>query len=296
MLNFKRNSIKFILFIIFSTLILCFYINSQDYKDTYDIVYKTVGDRELMMDIQQPLPTGIVRPVIIFLCGNAYGGDKSINRGMFSYALDLATTRGYVAVTVDYSSDQENTNRRPIATFPAQIHDIKTAIRFLKANAVKYDIDPKRIGILGHSSGANLALLAGLTKTSDGLEGSDQYKEYTSTVQAIVNFSGPTDLLLAHNNIADVLDLYMGCKPETNPDLYKKASPISYVWRGGPPVLTIHGEKDRSVFLEQALILDKKMKEVGASHTLIIIKDGGHDFTIDNSVWDFFEKVLKPVK
>jgi acetyl esterase/lipase len=192
---------------------------------------------------------------------------------------------------VDYSSSGQNSNGRPIGTFPSQIYDVKSAVRFLRANAKQYDIDPNKIGVIGFSSGGNLALLLALTVPADGLEGNDNYLQYSSSVQAVVNLSGVTDL--ASWNKEPFVSAYLGGSLQAKPEQYKRASPINYVKPGMTPILTIHGEKDMVVFPDQARMLDARLKEVGASHTLIIKSDLGHNDEIDQNVWNFLEKVLK---
>ena len=266
-------------------------IYGQNAIESYDIVYRNLNGRELMLDISRPQPEGVARPAIVFLCGNGWGYDKSINRGQFSYALDLAVANGYVGVTVDYSSTRENLYHRPVGIFPAQVHDVKSAVRFLKANAKKFDIDPSRIGVVGFSSGANLALMLAFTRTTDGLEGVDDYLQYSSAVQAVVNFSAATDLVSW--NMEPYVSAYIGGSLESKPDLFKKASPVVYVHPGTPPVLTIHGDSDTAVPPEQAFLLDRKMREVGAPHTLVIKADYRHTFDFDAKVWDFLDNALK---
>jgi acetyl esterase/lipase len=259
--------------------------------ETYGVTYKTIDGKELQMDIQRPQPEGVAKPVVVFLCGNGWGYEKTINREYFWYALDLANQNGYVAVTVDYSSSVQNSNNRPIGTFPNQIYDVKSAIRFLKANAKQYDIDPTRIGVIGFSSGANLALLLALTVPADGLEGTDAYTQYSSSVQAVVNLSGVTDL--TSWNGEPYVSAYLGGSLQAKPDQYKRASPITYVKPGGAPVLTIHGEKDSVVSPDQARLFDARMKAVGASHSLVIKSDLTHNDDIGQDVWDFLNKFLK---
>ena len=264
---------------------------AQDDVETYGVTYKTVEAKELQMDIQRPQSVGFAKPAVVFLCGNGWGYERTINREYFWYALDLANQNGYVAVTVDYSSSTQNSNNRPIGTFPCQIYDVKSAIRFLKANAKQYDIDPTRIGVVGFSSGANLALLLALTVPADGLEGQDDYPQYSSSVQAVVNLSGVTDL--ARWNKEPYVSAYLGGSLQAKPETYQKASPINYVKPGMAPVLTIHGERDAVVSPDQALLFDARMREVGASHTLIMKRDLAHTDEIDQDVWDFLNKYLK---
>ena len=264
---------------------------AQTNVESYGVTYRTIDGKELQMDIQRPQPVGVAKPIVVFLCGNGWGYERTINREAFWYALDLANERGYVAATVDYSSSTQNSNGRPVGTFPSQVYDVKSAIRFLRAHARQYDIDPARIGVVGFSSGANLALLLALAAPADGLEGQDDYPQYSSSVQAVVNLSGATDL--ARWNREPFVSAYLGGSLQAMPEQYKRASPITYVKPGAAPVLTIHGEKDMIVPPDQARLLDERMKEVGASHTLIIRRDLGHNDQLDQDVWNFLEGLLK---
>lgn len=267
------------------------YLQAQTNIETYAVPYKIVNGRELLMDIQRPRPEGIPKPAVVFLCGNGWGYDRTLNREGFWYALDMANERGYVAATVDYSSSVQNNNGRPIGIFPAQIYDAKSAIRFLRANAEQYDIDPARIAVVGFSSGGNLALLLGLTVPEDGLEGQDGNLQYSSAVQAVVNLSGVADLVSW--NKEPYVSAYLGGSLQEKPEQYRRASPINFVKPGVAPILTVHGEKDLVVSPDQALMLDARMKEAGAPHTLVLESGRGHSDELDQPVWDFLEKALK---
>jgi len=134
-------------------------------------------------------------------------------------------------------------------------------------------------------------LLLALTVPADGLEGDDNYLQYSSSVQAVVNLSGVTDLVSW--NREPFVSAYMGGSLQAKRGQYVRASPITYVKPGMAPVLTIHGERDMIVPPEQARTLDARMKEVGASHTLIIKSDLRHNDEIDQNVWDFLAKALE---
>ena len=231
----------------------------------------------------------------MFLCGNGWGYTRTYDRTEFAYGLDLAAAKGYVGVTVDYSSTRANGNDRPTGAFPAQVYDVKSAIRFLRANADRFDIDPDRIAVVGHSSGGNLALMLGLTRPEDGLEGKDDYLQYSSAVQAVVNFAGPTELASDYLSTPEVDSAYVGGTPKAVPDRYRMASPVTYVRPDAPPILTIHGDKDTASSVGQAFLLDEKMRDAGGSHTLIVKKGAGHmDFSLaEPAVWEFLARVLR---
>jgi acetyl esterase/lipase len=195
---------------------------------------------------------------------------------------------------------KETTTAAPI--FPAQIHDAKAAIRWVRANAKKYHIDPNRIGVTGASAGGHLSLLVGLTDPSSGLEGKSGNAGQSSRVQAVVNVFGPTDMKYCYekSSVAWIFRLFLGGTPDEAPERYKAASPITYVSKDDPPILTLHGDKDALVPVEQAKALDEKMKGVGAFHTLIVFKGQGHGFGGEDgkqaadATWKFFDQHLKP--
>ena len=217
-----------------------------------------------------------------------------------------AAKRGYVAATISYrlmkfdEAKKETTTATPI--FPAQIHDAKAAIRWMRANAAKYHVDPSRIGVTGGSAGGHLSLLVGLTDAKSNLEGDGGNPDHSSRVQAVVNVFGPTDMAACHktSSVAWIFRLFMGGTPDEAAETYKAASPITYVSEDDPPVLTLHGDRDALVPIEQATTLDEKMKAAGASHTLMIFERQGHGFGGEHAInsvtamWKFFDQHLKP--
>ena len=187
-----------------------------------------------------------------------------------------------------------------IYTFPAQVQDVKCAVRWLRANARKYKLDPNRIGVVGWDSGGHLALMLGLTDSSHGLEGECGNMKYSSRVQAVVSSAGFTNLkslyIETSNSRPYVID-FLGGTPEEIPERYIASSPLTYVSEDDPPVLLIQGDNDVFVPLSQAELLGKRMNEVGASHVLITMKGARHDglaFFFGNSpIWVFFDEHLK---
>jgi acetyl esterase/lipase len=180
------------------------------------------------------------------------------------------------------------------------VHDLKCAVRWLRENAPKYNIDKNRIGAVGVSSGGTLALMLGLTDTSDGLEGDCGDSGISSRIQAAVNLAGGTDMVAHYEVRSGYIGPYLGSSPEEAPQRYKAASPVTYVSADDPPVLTLCGTRDPS--LPQVTLFDEKMIMIGATHTLIVKEGAGHgiyalvSFYEDNPVWDFFDTHLKQVE
>ena len=144
----------------------------------------------------------------------------------------LFARKGYVAVTISY-------RLAPDAKFPAQIEDCKAAVRWLRANAKKYRIDPDHIGVVGFSAGGHLCCLLGVTDKKDGLEGEGGNADQSSRVQAVVSYFGPTDLCektWSKDVEEKVLAPFVGASFDDKPALYKKVSPITYVPKDAPPL------------------------------------------------------------
>jgi acetyl esterase/lipase len=188
--------------------------------------------------------------------------------------------------------------------FLGQLFDVKAAIRWLRANSAHCRLDPQRIGVAGYSAGGHLALLAGLTGPEDNLEGNDGSRDFSSRVQAVVNISGVVDMVFTYQttNKKEVIRMLMGGTPEEVPEMYKAASPLTYVSPDDPPVVTIHGDQDQLVRFEQARVLDARMKEVGVPHTLVIFEGQGHVFVpefeekAERAMWGFLDKQLKNLR
>lgn len=272
--------------------------------DTLDenITYCTVDGEDLKLDLARPDGDGPF-PAIVFIHGGGWLGG---NRQAYKSQISEAAQRGYVAATISYrlmkfdQAKKETTTATP--RFPAQIHDAKAAIRWLRANAAKYHVDANRIGVTGGSAGGHLSLLVGLTDRDSKLEGEGGNLDQSSRVQAVVNVFGPTEMATCHkaSSVAWIFRLFMGGVPEESAETYVAASPVTYVSKDDPPVLTLHGDRDELVPIDQATALDKKMKEAGASHTLMIFEGQGHGFGGEyakkaaDATWSFFDQHLKP--
>jgi len=192
------------------------------------------------------------------------------------------------------------------APFPAQIEDCKAAVRWLRANAAKYNLDADRIGAWGHSAGGHLSALLGTSGGVQELEGNGDNMSYSSRVQAVRDVSGPADLLRLYHDASDAstgtrpkatsyIDALLGGPAEQNKTKAMAASPITYVSKDDPPFLIIHGENDFSVPASQGELLAAALKATGVETTLEITPQGhsagGPRFL--PIVKAFFDKYLK---
>jgi acetyl esterase/lipase len=240
-----------------------------------DVVYGKGGDRDLKMDILRPktAPDNPM-PVLVWIHG---GGWRAGNKSTGIAKLIPFAQAGYFCATVEYRLSQE-------ALFPAQIHDCKCAIRFLRAHAKQYSLDPDRIGVWGSSAGGHLVSLLGTGGDVKELEGEGGWPEFSSRVQAVCNWYGPSDLIHIGDAPSRIDRSSPNC-PEArliggslmqNREKAAAASPVTYVTEDDPPFLIMHGEFDETVPLDQSRRLSLALKKAGIDYRFYIIKDAGH--------------------
>jgi acetyl esterase/lipase len=267
------------------------------YKTGYlerNIVFANAGETQLKLDIVWPKGPGPF-PALVYIYGSGFGYWPA-SRFACMPSLDEALSKGYVATEIDYRQTTEKVDGRARWRFPGLVYDAKAAVRWLRANARKYNIDPDHIGAVGFSSGAYLALMLGVTSPIDRLEGDSTSYGYSSAVQAVASCAGPTDFVTHWNDrgAPEILGPLMGGTPEQYPEEFRKASPLTYVSGNSAPTLLIHGDRDGNVSADQSVALSEKMKKVGANVQLIIRKNRGHeDFTRDPEVFEFMDRQLK---
>ncbi len=213
-----------------------------------------------------------LRPGIVVVHGGGWrGGDK--RRGQWAAIPARYASDGYVAISVNYRLTGE-------APWPAQIEDVKAAVRWLRAHSDEYRVDPDRLGAYGNSAGAHLVSLLGLVKETDGLEGSGPHQDESSLVQAVCASATPTDFL--NWGGPGVLPQRLSTSFLAGPDgalkdRARQASPITYAREGAPPLLLIHGTADRTVPIEQSDRFAKALREAGAQEVRYMIFDNeGH--------------------
>jgi acetyl esterase/lipase len=257
-----------------------------------DLDYGKGGQTDLKLDLAMPKDGTGPFPAIVCVHG---GGWKAGRRQDLAKTIEGMAARGYVAVTVSYRFSPE-------AKFPAQIEDCKAAVRWLRANAAKYHVNPDRIGAVGFSAGGHLVCLLGTTDKNDGLEGQGGNPEQSSRVQAVVSFFGPTDFTTKTWNETiekEFLLPFFGATIEENPTIYKKASSISYVTKDDPPFLFFHGTEDKLVGIRHSQLLADKLKDVGVKANVVVMEGQGHGWqgeklrqSIDQ-MFTFFDQELK---
>lgn len=258
-----------------------------------DIVYGKADGVELQLNLALPKGKGPFPAVVCVHGGGWYQGQRSD----MDFMTELLARRGYVAATVSYRLVSK-------ARFPAQIEDCKAAVRWLRANAEKYKVNPDRIGAVGPSAGGHLACLLGVTDKKDGLEGSDGSPDQSSRVQAVVSFFGRTNFMKKtwDNELEEKIFVpLIGASFDDKPELYKRISPIAYASRASPPFLFIHGAEDKLVPSQDSIDMAKKLQTAGVSAKAVIVEGVGHGSADWGDKWakyveqavEFFDDHLK---
>ncbi len=235
-----------------------------------DLIYATVGDRSLLVDLY--LPEADNPQLIVWIHGGAWhsGSKENPPLGLLEH--------GYALASVDYRLSVE-------APFPAQIHDIKASIRFLRAHADQYGYQTDPIYIWGSSAGGHLVALAGVTNGVEVLEGNlGEYQDQSSDLQGVINFFGPTNFLTILPQSTPhglsvrgpALALLLGKPLDQAEDLARLASPVFHVGTGDPPMLIVHGDQDVQVPVNQALELHAAYQKEGLLSRLEILPGAGH--------------------
>ena len=261
-------------------------------KVDQNIAFAQVDGRSLGLDIYSPKKTSGKLPVVVWIHGGSWNsGSKDVCPIGFMAAQNLAV------VSLDY-------RLVPAATFPAQLHDCKAAIRWLRANAAKYNLDADHIGIFGASAGGHLALLLATTADNPKMEGDvGGNLNFSSRVQCVCAFYPPTDLnrLVSNPKIraspdGDVAKL-IGSAVADNVDQANFASPLYYVDKKCAPVFLMHGGADELVPPEQSKIFFEALKNAGVEAQLEIIPGQGHGIIAPpapaKKIYQFFQTHLK---
>lgn len=241
-----------------------------------DIGYATVGEHQLSLDLYQPVSAEQPSPLVIWVHGGAWrSGSKA------DAPVAQLIEHGFAIASVDYRLS-------PVSRFPAQIHDIKAAIRFLRARAAQYKLDPARFAVAGSSAGGHLAALVGVTNDQEELEGAvGEHLSESADVQAIISFYGASNLqtILSQSTPhglqvrVPALQLLLGGQPEEKPTLARLASPVAHVDPGDPPLLLIHGDQDPQMPFAQSRELESVYEQHHLPVQLHVVHGGVHGGT-----------------
>lgn len=256
-----------------------------------DIEYSNPDNQHLQVNMARPKGEGPF-PAIVCIHG---GGFRAGKRQGYDPLIRRLAQRGYVALTVSY-------RLAPKYPFPAAVHDTKAAVRWLRANARKYHVDPNRVGTTGGSAGGHLAQFLGVTAGVKEFEGDGGHPEQSSAVTCVVNYYGPSDFTQSYGKSVDaheVLPLFLGGNLEQARQRHIVSSPLYWVTPHAAPTLFVHGTKDNYVAFEQAQWIHDRMKAAGVEVELLALEGAGHGFRgedaqkAETAMIAFFDRHLK---
>ena len=264
----------------------------------HDVVIGKGGDRDLHAEVAYPKTTMPLMPAVLYIHGGGWVG------GNYKHApLEALARAGFFAATIEYRLSGE-------AKWPAQIEDCKLGVRWMRANAQKYGVDPNRIGVWGESAGGHLVTCLVTMADEKEFEGKGGWPEVSSSVQAAVDYFGPVDFVnpkIYTPRAAQFTTGLFGVDRDKNLELWKSGSPVFYVKAGDAPMLIVHGDSDGLVPVAQSTTLDDALTKAAVPHQLVIVKNADHGFgprpgtTIDpdtNEIHritlEFLTKYLKP--
>jgi acetyl esterase/lipase len=264
--------------------------NSQFY---YDLAYVANGHERQKLDLYLPETDGVM-PLIIWVHGGAFRMGSKADRVPLAY-LDA----GYAVASLNYRLSQH-------AIFPAQLEDVKAAVRWLRANAEKYHLDPERFGAWGESAGGHLVAMLGTTGHIDSFDVGHNL-DVSSRVHAVVDHFGPTDFLqmdaqrmpdgMMHDTADSPESELVGGPIQEKEASVARANPITYITQDIPPFLIFHGDHDPLVPYQQSVLLNNALVGAGASVWFYTVIGEGHGQFQDPRVAEitrsFFEKHLK---
>lgn len=255
------------------------------------IPFASPGGVELLLDLH--IPSDVKNPpLVMFIHGGGWRGGK--REGC---RLAWVANHGYAVASVEYRFSQE-------ALFPAQIHDCKGALRWLRAHADEYGYDASRVVVSGSSAGGYLAALMGTSGEVEALEGATgENVKQSSRVQGVIDYYGPSDFVKRSENQKSKTDeptgsVYqlLGGPVQKNLEAALAASPVTYISKDDPPFLIFHGENDKVVFLDQAEHLETLYREAELEVHLEIVSGAGHGWKQNARekalVLEFLEKHL----
>ena len=249
-----------------------FWVANAAPQKLIDLEYANVGDISLKLDLY--LPADVKgSTLIVWVHGGAWrGGSKN------SVSIKPLLEKGYSIASVDY-------RLTPVAPFPANVHDIKAAIRFLRSHADHYGYNKEKFVVSGSSAGGHLAALVGVSNGHPKLEGNlGEYTNQSSDIAAIVDFYGASNLTTILKQSTPhglsvrepALDLLIGGRPEAVPEMAMLASPVFHIDQNDPPLLLIHGDQDPQMPINQAHEIHGQYMDLSLPVLFEVIHGGAH--------------------
>ncbi|MBW3634970.1 MAG: alpha/beta hydrolase [Armatimonadetes bacterium] len=244
-----------------------------------NLVYGEAGGQKLLLDVYGA-NRARTRPAVILVHGGSWSSGSKADLGFVASAL---ARQGYVGFSVNYRLLRDGRNR-----FPAQLDDVQRAVRWVRAHAREFGVDPQRIGALGASAGGHLAALLGTTDTRDNSDRA--LARYSSRVQCVVDLYGPTDFTAAldlanrtrmradQSPGAGIVQGFLGPLPAAAAN-YRLASPVTHINRKTAPFLIFHGGRDTLVPLNQSQRLHRALRAAGVESKLVVFPAAGHGYS-----------------
>jgi acetyl esterase/lipase len=251
-----------------------------DYQVTPNITYLLANNYENKLDVYKPKNAAGPTPTVIYIHGGGWtGGTKEASILSILPYLDM----GWAVVNVEYRLAK-------VSIAPAAVEDCRCALRWVIKNAKQYNFDITRLITTGNSAGGHLALTTGMLPDSAGLD-RECYGTEDLKVAAIVNWYGITDVAdeLEGPNLKGYAVTWLGSLPNRE-EVARRVSPLQYVRKGLPPIITIHGDADPTVPYQHAVRLQKALNEAGVPNQLVTIPGGHHgNFTTEQNIHAFTE-------
>jgi acetyl esterase/lipase len=231
-----------------------------------NIPFCTAGGEELLLDVFRP-DTDEVRPGMVGIVG---GGWRNCNKAGFEMLCSVLASHGYVTANLSYRI-------APKHPWPACMQDVKTGVRWFRAHAEQYGLDPTRVGALGSSAGGHLATMLAVTP-SDAHFGGEDYPDQPTDIQAAVCMCAPTDMvaLYEYHKEDGVLTGIAGGTPDEVPEVYREASPATYISPDVAPCMFIHGDVDKTVPFEPTRRMSERLRECGVDSPFLALPGVGH--------------------
>ena len=255
---------------------------------TTNVPYSDAGDVGLFLDIYRPRDRASgPRPAVVLIHGGGWvQGDKSWEASL----ADRLTRAGFVAVAIDYRLATDAGSR-----YPAQVDDVQRAVRWVRAHAREYGIDPDRVGAVGHSAGGHLAASLGSRETRDNSD--PTLARYSSRVACVVDSAGPADFTTDESpsvgpSIAWVVPNLFGHSRAEAPEAYRDASPMTHVDARSAPTLLLHGTADDIVPIDQSRRLLRALREAGVEARLVELEGAGHALATPAHVRTYLDELL----